>query len=791
MLCSRCKKNISVVFVAKLENGKEKMEGYCLSCATELGINPMGKMMEQMGVDPKELEAGMKDMMENGGEGLAAEMQAMMEEAGADSGILLPFDDMDMDMGSDDSEEPAGKENGPMGFFSKMFQASGFHEPEQESEPSDTKTARPKRRRDKKRKNLETYGVNLTRKAQTGGIDRVVGRDKEIARVIQILNRRNKNNPVLLGEPGVGKTAIAEGLALRIVEKQVPAKLYGKEVYLLDFAALVAGTQFRGQFESRLKNLIEEVKNLGNIILVIDELHNIMGAGNAEGAMNAANILKPALARGELQIIGATTLEEYRKHIEKDSALERRFQPVMVGEPTIDESIEILRGIKGYYENHHKVSISDDIIRLSVLLSERYIHDRFLPDKAIDVIDEASSKVNLANTGLIQLLEYEKRLEEIQSQKETAVQSDSIEEYQKAADLKVEECRLKEEIEALQKECYGKPVTEEDVASVIELWTRIPVQKINMEHSKQLLHLEDTLHRRVIAQEDAVSLVARAVRRRRAGVSAARRPVSFIFVGPTGVGKTELVKALTEAMFGSEEAFIRLDMSEYMEKHTVSKLIGSPPGYVGYEEAGQLTEKVRRNPYSVILLDEIEKAHADVFNILLQVLDDGRITDSQGRVVNFDNTILIMTSNAGSERSAESIGFGGAGKPESRYEKTLKEIFRPEFLNRIDEIVEFQPLEKPQLLQIVDLMLDDVRRGLALKEIELEVTEAAKELLLEKGYEPQYGARPIRRCITRHVEDLIADLLIGGSLPEGSAVLVDVHDGNFVAQKCERTGSQI
>ncbi len=436
------------------------------------------------------------------------------------------------------------------------------------------------------------------------------------------------------------------------------------------------------------------------------------------------------------------------------------------------------------------MSISDDIIRLSVQLSERYIHDRFLPDKAIDVIDEAASKVNLANTGLIHLRDLEKRLEELQIQKESAVQSDSIEDYQKAADLKVEECRIKEEIEKLKQECYGKPVTPEDVASVIELWTRIPVQKLNMEHSKQLLQLEDTLHQRVIGQNDAVSLVARAVRRRRAGISVARRPVSFIFVGPTGVGKTELVKALTEVMFGTEEALIRLDMSEYMEKHTVSKLIGSPPGYVGYEEAGQLTEKVRRNPYSVILLDEIEKAHADVFNILLQVLDDGRITDSQGRVVNFDNTIIIMTSNAGSERSAENIGFGGAGKKESRYEKTLKEIFRPEFLNRVDEIVEFQPLEKEQLLQIVDLMLRDVREGLQQKHISLEISQQAKELLLEKGYQPQYGARPIRRCITRHVEDLIADLLVSGNLPEGGTAVVDVQDGNFVVQTCDPSGSQ-
>ena len=634
-----------------------------------------------------------------------------------------------------------------------------------------------KEKPDKKRKNLETYGTNLTAKAKEGKVDRVIGRTNEINRVIQILNRRNKNNPILLGEPGVGKTAIAEGLAMKIVEKQVPEKLHGTEVYLIDFAALVAGTQFRGQFEARLKALIEETKKLGNIILVIDEVHNIVGAGDAEGAMNAANILKPSLARGEIQVIGATTIEEYRKFIEKDSALERRFQPVMVDEPTIEDSIEILKGIKGYYEEYHKVSISDEVIENAVRLSERYIHDRFLPDKAIDVIDEAASKVNLENTELLELFDIKDKLKQIQEDKENAVQTDSIEDYQKAANLKIEECQLEEKIAELEKTCYHKPVSVEDIAQVVESWTKIPVKSLTRVDSAKLINLEEKLHERVIGQNKAIDLIARAVRRKRADISLSKRPVSFIFVGPTGVGKTELVKALAENMFGSEEALIRLDMSEYMEKHSVSKLIGSPPGYVGYDEAGQLTEKVRRNPYSIILMDEIEKAHEDVFNTLLQVLDDGRITDSHGRTVNFENTVIIMTSNAGSNLKTGLVGFGGLENSGSRYDKALKEFFRPEFLNRVDEIVEFLPLTKEELLSIVSLQLKELEKGLAAKKITLSVSEEAKALVLEKGYEPAYGARPLRRTITRYIEDKVAELVIGGKVK--SSVVVGAENGEF------------
>ena len=526
--------------------------------------------------------------------------------------------------------------------------------------------------------------------------------------------------------------------------------------------------------------MIEEVKNEGNIILVIDELHNIMGAGNAEGAMNAANILKPALARGEIQIIGATTLAEYRKNIEKDSALERRFQPVLIDEPTVEDTIEILKGIRDYYENYHKVTLTDQVIEAAAVLSERYIHDRFLPDKAIDVIDEAASKVNLANDGLIELVRLNERLAKVQEQKEEAVQSDSIENYQRAADLKVEECRLLDEIKHLEETCYHVPVTLEDVAQVIEMWTKIPVGKLTQLDAQKLLSLEEELHKRVIGQDKAVSDVARAVRRSRAGIMQKKRPVSFLFVGPTGVGKTELVKAMAQTLFGSEEAMIRLDMSEYMEKHSVSKMIGSPPGYVGYDEAGQLTEKVRRNPYSIILLDEMEKAHEDVSNMLLQILDDGHITDSQGRVINFENTIIVMTSNAGSNLKTGAMGFGGVAGATSKYEKALRQLFRPEFLNRIDEIVEFTSLDKEQLLQIVDLMLQDLREGLKEKHVELVVSEKAKELVLEKGYEPAYGARPLRRVITSSIEDKAADMAIRNELIEGKSFVVDEEEGEFV-----------
>ena len=755
ILCGKCKIRPAVFFSSTLD-GKNK-EGLCLSCARSMNNPQITAMLDRMGINDEnveELENGLMEVMEN--------PEAMLESMGM---------------------EP-GDENGsnPFDMISKMFAKAGGNTPEDEEKNTDGKASKTdkadkKEKPDKKRKNLETYGTNLTAKAKEGKVDRVIGRTNEINRVIQILNRRNKNNPILLGEPGVGKTAIAEGLAMKIVEKQVPEKLHGTEVYLIDFAALVAGTQFRGQFEARLKALIEETKKLGNIILVIDEVHNIVGAGDAEGAMNAANILKPSLARGEIQVIGATTIEEYRKFIEKDSALERRFQPVMVDEPTIEDSIEILKGIKGYYEEYHKVSISDEVIENAVRLSERYIHDRFLPDKAIDVIDEAASKVNLENTELLELFDIKDKLKQIQEDKENAVQTDSIEDYQKAANLKIEECQLEEKIAELEKTCYHKPVSVEDIAQVVESWTKIPVKSLTRVDSAKLINLEEKLHERVIGQNKAIDLIARAVRRKRADISLSKRPVSFIFVGPTGVGKTELVKALAENMFGSEEALIRLDMSEYMEKHSVSKLIGSPPGYVGYDEAGQLTEKVRRNPYSIILMDEIEKAHEDVFNTLLQVLDDGRITDSHGRTVNFENTVIIMTSNAGSNLKTGLVGFGGLENSGSRYDKALKEFFRPEFLNRVDEIVEFLPLTKEELLSIVSLQLKELEKGLAAKNITLSVSEEAKALVLEKGYEPAYGARPLRRTITRYIEDKVAELVIGGKVK--SSVVVGAENGEF------------
>ena len=752
VLCSKCGKKPAIFFSSTIDG--KNIEGLCLSCARSMNNPQISAVLDQMGITEdniEELEDGLNIAMEN-----PEELFGNLSEDG---------------------------EGGPFDIISKMFaKAGGNGESESVDKSADGKTKSEKNEKkdkpDKKRKNLETFGTNLTEKAREGKVDRVIGRTREIERVIQILNRRNKNNPILLGEPGVGKTAIAEGLAMKIAEKQVPEKLHGMEIYLVDFAALVAGTQFRGQFEARLKALIEETKKLGNIILVIDEVHNIVGAGDAEGAMNAANILKPSLARGEIQVIGATTIAEYRKFIEKDAALERRFQPVMIDEPTIEDSIEILKGVKCYYEDYHKVEISDEVIENAVRLSERYIHDRFLPDKAIDVIDEAASKVNLENTELLELFDLKDKLKKIQLEKENAVQTDSIEDYQKAANLKIEECQTEEKIAELEKICYHKPVTVEDIAQVIESWTKIPVKSLTKVDSAKLINLEERLHERVIGQEKAIDLVSRAVRRKRADISVSKRPVSFIFVGPTGVGKTELVKSLAENVFGSEEALIRLDMSEYMEKHSVSKLIGSPPGYVGYDEAGQLTEKVRRNPYSIILFDEIEKAHEDVFNILLQVLDDGRITDSHGRTVNFENTIIIMTSNAGSNLKTGLVGFGGADTGASRYDKALRELFRPEFLNRVDEIIEFLPLTKDELLKIVTLQLKEIEKGLAAKNVTLTVTDAAKELVLEKGYEPSYGARPLRRTITSNIEDKIAMLVIDGKVKK--SVSVDAENGEFV-----------
>ncbi len=754
MLCANCKQNTAVVFIKKLDpvNKTETTEGYCLKCVKELGLAPVDEVLKDMGISPEQMDA------------LSAGMNEMLGQF-----------DPDEDGESMDFMSPMMM----MGNFPDMF---GQHAAEEESMggKGGTQTATKQKKKEKKRI-LDTYGTNLTLKAKNKLVDRIIGRDQEISRVIQILNRRSKNNPVLLGEPGVGKTAVAEGLAVRIAEKKVPAKLLNKDIYLLDFTAIVAGTQFRGQFEARLKKILEEAKELGNVVLVIDELHNIVGAGDAEGAMSAANILKPALARGDVQVIGATTLNEYRKHIEKDTALERRFQPVLVEEPSVADSIGILQGIRDYYEKYHRVKISDEVIRQAVLMSERYITDRFLPDKAIDVIDEAGSKVNLANQDLIKLTQLKEQLKKVQKEKDNAISSDSTENYQLAAELKAKECVLIEQINQLDSAGIDKNLTVEDVASVIEDWTKIPVKSITEAESAKLLDLENRIHKHVIGQEQAVGLISQAIRRNRARLSKNRRPVSFIFVGPTGVGKTELAKTLAKIMFDNEEAMIRVDMSEYMEKHTVSKLIGAPPGYVGYDEAGQLTEKVRRKPYSIILLDEIEKAHPDVFNILLQILDDGRVADSHGRIVNFENTIIIMTSNAGSDLKNASYGFNKTENEsiKNKVQSALQNVFRPEFLNRIDETVIFNQLTEAELSKIIDLMIFDLAEELFNRDIIFMVTEEAKALVLKEGYNPKYGARPLRRTIEKLIQNPIAEMVLRGEVPQHSKLSAEVVDGKI------------
>ncbi len=724
--CSVCKKNIAMLFASTYENGKPEMKGLCLNCAKKMNIPGIDDLIKQTGMSEEELSA-ITDQMNDS-------MSMFDEDSEMD--FLSNFKDADKE------DEIQIEEN-----------------EEAEAHQDEVDDKEPSKKKKKKKKYLDTFGTNLTDKASKNQIDKVIGRDKEIQRVIQILNRRAKNNPVLVGEPGVGKTAIAEGLAVRIAEKQVPSKLLNAEVYLLDMTAVVAGTQFRGQFEGRMKSIITEAQSYGNIILVIDELHNIMGAGEVHGGtMNAANILKPALARGDVQIIGATTLSEYRKHIEKDSALERRFQPVMVDEPSEEESIEILKGIKGYYEDYHQVSISDEVIEAAVKMSNRYITDRFLPDKAIDVIDEAGSRANLVNEVLTSIEDYKTQLMQSTYLKDQASEKGD---FEGAAYYKAEEIRLTQKIELLEKSAKT-PLTIEDVAHIIEAWTKIPLKSITEEEAIKLLNLEQRLHQRVIGQDEAISSISRTVRRNRSGFRKRRKPASFIFVGPTGVGKTEVVRALAKEMFGSEDDMIRIDMSEYMERHTVSKLIGSPPGYVGYDEGGQLTEKVRRRPYSVILFDEIEKAHADVFNMLLQILEDGRLTDAQGRTVFFENTIIVMTSNAGTSYKNKSMGFGNANTlEESEHIKdALKEVFRPEFLNRVDDIVVFTRLSKPQLREIVDLMIKEVQTELAEKGISLHVSDEVKEFLLEKGYDDKYGARPLRRVIQRYIEDEISELYL-------------------------------
>lgn len=761
MLCSMCKKNTAVIFINKQgADGKAEVEGLCYECAKKKGINPIDTMAKQANLSDKDIQD------------LSNKLDIMFKNL---SDNMADIDEDELSEMINGESEIEGAQGVPLGsIFSGLFGIKQNGDESSNYSSGGTQKVKEKTKPNKKRKALDTYGTNLTVKAKNNQIDRVIGRDKEIERMIQILNRRSKNNPCLIGEPGVGKTAIAQGLALRIASGSVPAKLLNKEVYLLDMTAVIAGTQFRGQFEARMKAIIDECKNDGNIILVIDEIHNIIGAGDAEHSMNAANILKPSLANGELQMIGTTTLKEYRKYIEKDTALERRFQPIIVEEPSVEDAISILQGIKQYYEDYHHVRISNDIIRQIVNMSENYIHDRFLPDKAIDILDEACSKINLNDKDLYDLEVLNNQLKEVQAKKEEAAQADSTEDYQKAAELKTQECSLLEQIDNLKKRMQPKDLTTQDIANVIESWTKIPVNKITEEETKKLLNLEDNLHKRIIGQNEAVEAVSRAIRRNRVGLKSTKRPPSFIFVGPTGVGKTELAKALAYEMFGSEKSIIRFDMSEYMESNSTAKLIGAPPGYVGYDDAGQLTERVKRNPYSIILLDEIEKAHNDVFNILLQVLDDGRLTDAQGNTVSFENTIIIMTSNAGSNLNTNSIGFGGTSEAsKNRMLGALKDLFRPEFLNRVDEIVAFDSLTNEQLLQIVDLMVSDTQKVLNDRNIGLILTDEAKKYVLTKGTDLKYGARPLRRAIQRYVEDELSDMILKSELTNGKKVLVE------------------
>ena len=748
MLCSVCHKNVAVIFAKRIEGDKSQTEGLCYECAKKKGINPLEFLVQQSGLTDEQLQ----------------DMSNQFDSI---------LGDITGDMSPEEIENLENQSANLGSIFSNMFGGAAPEAEGQKNEKSNTKVkTKPK---EKKKSFLSIYGTNLTEKARRNELDEVVGRNIEIERVIQILNRRMKNNPCLIGEPGVGKTAIANGLAIKIARQEVPAKLLNKEVYLLDMTAVVAGTQFRGQFEGRMKAIIDECKQSKNIILVIDEIHNIIGAGDGEHSMNAANILKPSLANGEVQLIGTTTLKEYRKYIEKDTALERRLQPVLVEEPTVEATIGILKEIKKYYEDFHKVSISNDVIEQTVKMSEKYIHDRFLPDKAIDILDEACAKINLNNKELYELEVLKNKLAKIEEEKEEAVQSDSIEDYQKAADLKTEECNIQDRIKEINSKLVVQNLTVQDVAEVIEHTTKIPVKKITEAETQKLLNLETNLHNRIIGQDEAVKAVARAIRRNRAGLQSTKRPPSFIFVGPTGVGKTELAKTLAYEMFGSEDAIIRIDMSEYMESHSTAKLIGAPPGYVGYNDAGGLTEKVKRKPYSIILLDEIEKAHQDVFNILLQILDDGRLTDSQGNTVSFENTIIIMTSNAGSNMNTNSIGFGKGTLDKNKVESALKEVFRPEFLNRVDEIITFDSLTKEQLLQIVDLLLKNTKNALDNKNIKLDVSDEAKRYILDKGTDIKYGARPLRRAIQRYVEDEISEMILRGELAQGNTVKVELE----------------
>ena len=750
-LCSRCKKNVAVVFISRLNEKNEQVnEGLCLKCAAQLGLPQVDEMMKRMGITPEDLDNISNEMMQAFG---GAEELPETED-------------------SDEDDEESGK-TATFPFLNRLFGNTG-NPPAQPQQPSGEGSAAPNngggRKTEKKRKFLDNYCINLSQRARQGKLDAVIGREQEIERVVQILNRRQKNNPCLIGEPGVGKTAIAEGLAQRIAAGEVPFKLRNKEVYLLDLTALVAGTQFRGQFESRMKGLIEEIRKAGNIILVIDEVHNIVGAGDAEGSMNAANILKPALSRGEIQVIGATTFNEYRKHIEKDTALERRFQPVTVNEPNIEDTLKILRGIAHYYEQFHGVFIPDGVLRQAVQLSERYITDRYLPDKAIDLIDEACSDMNLHDADINRRMELEQQLAAIATEQETLSSETPEEEqtpeqmdqrYARIAQLRSEQIRLQQELENIK--AKGTPtLTMDNIARVIEMWTKIPASKIKEEEFQRLSQLESRLKKHIVGQDEAVAAVAAAIRRNRVGISPKHKPVSFIFVGSTGVGKTELVKQLADDLFNAPESLIRLDMSEFMEKHSVSRIVGSPPGYVGYDEAGQLTEKIRRKPYSVVLFDEIEKAHPDVLNVLLQILDDGQITDAHGRKVNFENTVIVMTSNAGSDKAAGSVGFdksaGDQGK--ERVMKALRDFLRPEFINRVDEVIYFHQLTEENFRDIARIMLDELKTSLADKGFGFMYDDGVVDVLVKKSYSAAYGARNLRRCIQKELEDPMANLII-------------------------------
>ena len=776
-LCSRCKKNVAVIFITRIENGESHNEGLCLRCARELHIKPVDEMMEKLGISDADLDNLTGDV---------AEMLGSMGMLGGDA-------DTDSDAPDADTDEDDGK-TATFPFLNRLFNqnppsapdAETPEQPRQDAAAADKRGSAPR-----KLKFLTNYCIDLTQRARDGKLDAMIGRAEELERVIQILNRRQKNNPCLIGEPGVGKTAIAEGLAQRIAEGNVPYKLRDKQVYLLDLTALVAGTQFRGQFESRMKGLIEEIRRVGNIILVIDEVHNIVGAGDAEGSMNAANILKPALSRGEIQVIGATTFAEYRKHIEKDAALERRFQPVTVAEPGIDDSVEILKGVRRYYEDFHGVIIPDAMCRLAVVLSERYITDRFLPDKAIDLIDEACSDVNLKNADLIRADEVEKEIGDYARERELLASAppksgDAYDDqeldrrYARIAELRSREMQLQTELDALR--AKGRPeLTADNLARIIELWTKIPAASIRADEFEQLAGLGDRLRAHIIGQDTAINTVCAAIRRNRVGLQAKRKPVSFLFVGGTGVGKTELVKRLADELFHAPESLIRLDMSEFMEKFSVSRMIGSPPGYVGYDEAGQLTEKIRRRPYSVVLFDEIEKAHPDVMNLLLQILDDGRITDAQGRTVNFENTVIILTTNAGSNTRTGTLGFGLSADDQSREraQRALNEFLRPEFLNRLDEIVYFNHLTEENFRAIASLMLGEVRTAMAERGMTLHWTPAVVDYLVQKGYSETYGARNLRRTIQRDVEDAIASAVVAQRKAAGD-VAIDAQNDRIV-----------